>query len=151
MGCVQQRPQEEITISEVVDSSALQYFPKASLEAVEPKITILNKSANKVDFKIQGNIVSNGLSINKVKKIRTEQEVVNNQLNLKVIVEVVYISGKEGSGIEGYNYEQQREIEIPKNIKSLKIDLIEDRLSSRGTLSATEKTKRIATESLNLD
>lgn len=151
ISCAQQRPQEKIIISEVVEASDLHYFPNASLEVLAPKITILNKTEDKVLFKIQGNIASNGLSINKIKNIRTAEEIVNNQLNVKVIVEVVYISGKEGSGMKSYNYEQQREIEIPKNIQSLKIDLIQDRLSSKTTLSPTEKTKQLATERVDLN
>ena len=102
-------------------SSYIEYTPR-----LEPKITIRYDDSSNLIYDLQGNIYSGGLSIHNVKKIRIENEVKNDTLWIKNYVEIKRIPGKESATINGYNYSKQNKIKVPKDIKTIKIQLLED-------------------------
>ena len=112
---------------------------------LEHAILMQNQSDNKLIFQLQGN----GLSINKVKKIRFEKsEPIGDSITLKYYVEIVNIAGKEGATVQGYNYSKMESYTIPKNAKVIKIELYEDRVTQR-TGSKLPKLKLVAEKSFD--
>lgn len=95
-------------------------------QKLEPNILINDKQGNEIVYHIQGNVKSGGLSINVPKKIASHQIISNDTLVITHIVNIVGISGKEGSSISGYNYQQKELLNIPNEIKMVKIQLYEE-------------------------
>lgn len=123
-------------------------YPRSTYVIVTPlldhAILMLNQSDKTIDLLLQGNISSSGLSINNIKKIRLKKtEQVGDVITLKYYVEIVNISGKEGSTVQGYNYSKVESYKIPDKVKTLKVELYEDRISQR-TGSKLPKLKLVA-------
>ncbi|MGJ1366072.1 hypothetical protein [Sphingobacterium spiritivorum] len=90
-----------------------------------------SKNAEILKFRIQGNISSGGLNINKIRKIRFEKGQQNgNNITLRYFAEVKMIPGKEGSDVVGYNYTKDETYKIPGDVKIIKIELYEDRIKN---------------------
>ncbi|MDM1298316.1 hypothetical protein HXZ94_07350 [Empedobacter falsenii] len=117
---------------------------------LEHAILMQSQSDKQLIFLLQGNIVSAGLSINKVKKIRFEKaEQIGDSITLKYYVEIVNIGGKESATVAGYNYSKEESYKIPKDVKAIKIELYEDRIKQR-TGSKIPKLKLVAEQTVDL-
>ncbi|WP_258862527.1 hypothetical protein [Sphingobacterium spiritivorum] len=102
---------------------------KEATERLNPMIFMISKNAEILKFRIQGNISTGGLNINKIRKIRFEKgEHIGNSITLRYYAEVKKIPGKEGSDIVGYNYTKDETYKIPGDVKIIKIELYEDRI-----------------------
>lgn len=113
-------------------------------QRLEPAIVMHEKNEKKIRFSLQGNINSGGHSIHKVRKIRFEKEKsLEHSILLKYYVEIVYVAGKEGANVRGYNYSKEETYTIPKGIKDIKIELYQDRVKQR-TSSKNPKLKLVA-------
>lgn len=114
---------------------------------LDPKIIVVRQDAQHIGLQLQGHIGSGGHMMNRVKKIRLEQEAISgNSIRLKYRVEIKQLAGKESAHVRGYNYSKLENFKIPKGVTILQIELHEDfnnHLSSR-------RTKLIAEESINL-
>lgn len=96
-------------------------------ERLIPAIRVLSKEHNRLKLRIQGNISSAGLSINKVRKVRLEEgESGENRITLKYIVEIEKIPGKESAKIRGFNYEQAVNYDLSKGVQYVKVRLYEN-------------------------
>jgi hypothetical protein len=116
---------KSITACERTEKGAYVRYRKTiyNVEVLKNEIIIKTNTPQKIDYQIKGNINSNGLNINHVKKIRIEQELKDGVLILKHFTEIVGIAGKEGNDIMGYNYIQNENFIIPKNVKKIKFEL----------------------------
>ncbi|MCL1637216.1 hypothetical protein OZ664_06015 [Elizabethkingia sp. HX WHF] len=111
---------------------------KEATERLNPMIFMISKNAEILKFRIQGNISSGGLNINKIRKIRFEKgEHKGNSITLRYYAEVKKIPGKEGSDVVGYNYTKDETYKIPGDVKIIKIELYEDRI--KDTFGTTPK------------
>lgn len=98
-------------------------------DRLKPNIKLLTKRNKKLKFRIQGNISSGGLSMNRIIKIRLEkEEQKSDSLTLRYHVEIRKISGKESATIKGYNYAKDMVYNIPKNKKVIRIQLYHDHI-----------------------
>ncbi|MGN7864077.1 hypothetical protein [Chryseobacterium sp. 22458] len=114
---------------------------------LEPGIVMISKTKEILTFRIQGNISSGGLTINKVKNLRFEKGEQNgNTLTLRYYVEIKKYPGKESAGVHGYNYMKNETYRLPDDVKILKIELYEDRINDTSNI----KQKRIAQQIFNL-
>jgi len=87
---------------------------------------MISKKENLLKFGLQGNISSSGHYINRIRKIRIEEEFTGNTFRLKYIVEIKRIAGKENANIRGYNYTKDETYKIPTGAKIISIELYED-------------------------
>ncbi|WP_260255410.1 hypothetical protein [Elizabethkingia anophelis] len=111
---------------------------KEVTERLNPMIVMTSKNAETLKFRIQGNISSGGLNINKIRKIRLEEAAQNgNSLTLRYYVEVKKIPGKESSDVVGYNYTKDEIYKIPNDVKIIKIELYENQI--KDTSATTPK------------
>ena len=102
---------------------------KEATERLNPMIVMISKNAEILKFRIQGNISSGGLNINKIRKIRFEKgEQTGNSITLRYFAEVKKIPGKEGSDVVGYNYTKDETYKISGEVKIIKIELYEDQI-----------------------
>lgn len=119
---------------------------KAITERLNPKIVMLSKNAEELQFQIQGNISSGGHTIHQVRKIRFEKgEQSGNTITLKYYVEIKKKPGKESANVEGYNYIQDEIYKIPGDIKIIRIELYEERINT----PLYTKPKLIAQQTFN--
>ncbi|MGJ1420153.1 hypothetical protein ACR79T_11050 [Sphingobacterium spiritivorum] len=119
---------------------------KEATERLNPMIFMISKNAEILKFRIQGNISSGGLNINKIRKIRFEKgEQTGNSITLRYFAEVKKIPGKEGSDVVGYNYTKDETYKIPGEVKIIKIELYEDRIKDTSGTSP----KLIAEQTFN--
>lgn len=120
------------------------YIPLTSV--LEPAILFQSNYNNQLSFRIQGNITSGGLSIQNVKRIRFKQgEKSGNHITIKYFVEIIHIGGKEGNNVRGYNYTKDIIYKIPEDVKFIKVELYEDRITQK-TGSKHPKLKLIASQ-----
>lgn len=96
-------------------------------ERLEPAIRLEHATHNSLGYTLQGNIASGGLSINRLQRIRTEQEIQGTQLTVKHWVQVRRIPGKEAALIRGYNYQQSHTLSLPKHVQGIRIEALEIR------------------------
>ncbi|WP_104381147.1 hypothetical protein [Sphingobacterium sp. HMA12] len=107
------------------------------------QIFMLSKTAEKLKFRIQGNIYSSGHHINRIRKIRFEKgKQLGNAITLRYFVELQRKPGKENVNVEGYNYTKDEIYEIPHDVKIIKIELYEDRLNDHGPANPTLMTQQ---------
>ena len=116
-----------------------------------PEISIENRTRDKLDYEIKGNIVSGGLSIHKVKKIIQDKHIANDTLFVKHYTQTIHIAGKEGATVEGYNYRQKESLNIPDSIKTIKIELYENRLNIPSNFKDQKKIRFLAECSINFN
>lgn len=137
------------TVTAVVPETGRKYNRSTYVtvtKRVDPAIVLQTKADHQVKFLLQGNISSQGLSANKVRKIRFEKgNQQGNSITLKYYVEIVHIPGKEGATVHGYNYSKEEIYKIPKDINVIHIELYEDRIKQR-TGSKSPKLKLVANE-----
>ncbi|WP_407488173.1 hypothetical protein [Elizabethkingia anophelis] len=111
---------------------------KEVTERLNPMIVMTSKNAEILKFRIQGNISSGGLNINKIRKTRLEKVTQNgNSMTLRYYVEIKKIPGKEGSDVVGYNYTKDETYKIPNDVKIIKIELYENQI--KDTSATTPK------------
>ncbi|MGJ1385851.1 hypothetical protein ACR782_06585 [Sphingobacterium spiritivorum] len=118
---------------EVPETGAVHTYTtrKEVTKRLNPMIVMTSKNAEILKFRIQGNISSGGLNINKIRKIRFEKGQQNgNNITLRYFAEVKKIPGKEGSDVVGYNYTKDETYKIPGDVKIIKIELYEDRIKN---------------------
>ncbi|WP_276878814.1 hypothetical protein, partial [Chryseobacterium joostei] len=118
---------------EVPETGAVHTYTtrKEVTKRLNPMIVMTSKNAEILKFRIQGNISSGGLNINKIRKIRFEKGQQNgNNITLRYFAEVKMIPGKEGSDVVGYNYTKDETYKIPGDVKIIKIELYEDRIKN---------------------
>lgn len=119
---------------------------KEVTERLNPMIFMLTKNAETLKFRIQGNISSGGHNINQVRKLRFEKGEQNgNTITLRYYVEIKKIPGKESDHVKGYNYTKDETYQITNDVKIIKIELYEDRISD----STDTKLKLIAQQIFN--
>ena len=98
-------------------------------ERLDPVIKIVSKEQNRLKIRIEGNISSAGLSMNRMRRIRLEEgKWQGDCITLKYMAEIKKIPGKEIAGIHGYNYTQELSYKLPKGIKHVKLELYESHL-----------------------
>lgn len=119
---------------------------KVVTERLHPKIVMLSKNAEELQFQIQGNISSGGHTIHQVRKIRFEKgEQSGNTITLKYYTEIKRIPGKESANVQGYNYTKNEVYKIPRDIKVIKVELYEERIND----PSDTKPKLIAQQTFN--
>lgn len=119
---------------------------KAATERLHPKIVMLTKNAEELEFRIQGNISSGGHTIYQVRKIRFEKgEQSGNTITLRYYIEIKRIPGKESANVQGYNYTKNEVYKIPRDIKVIKAELYEERIND----PSDTKPKLIAQQTFN--
>ncbi|WP_185155114.1 hypothetical protein [Chryseobacterium sp. c4a] len=102
----------------------------AVMERFDPKVFMLSRNAEILQFRIQGNISSGGHTIHQVRKIRFEKGTQNgNIITLKYYVEIKKIPGKESANVQGYNYTNDETYKIPNDVKIIRVELYEDRIN----------------------
>ncbi|MCA5005085.1 hypothetical protein [Sphingobacterium bovistauri] len=109
------------------------------IEKLDPKIWNIEQFNNKIAYNIRGHITSAGHSINRIKKIKTKKEIIDNTLYIIHYVLIKNNPGKENANIMGYNYVQTYTHKITQDIKKVKIEL-------RHQLLAKEHTNTLMTE-----
>ncbi|QQT25550.1 hypothetical protein [Sphingobacterium spiritivorum] len=117
---------------EIPETGAVQHYTtrKEIAERLNPTILLISKKEKTVKFRIQGNISSGGHNIHQVSKIRLEKgEEKGNILTLKCFVEIKKIPGKESADIAGYNYTKDETCKIPDDVKAIKMELYEERIT----------------------
>lgn len=116
---------KSITACKLTEKGAYVRYKKVipTSEVLLPEINMVSQDAKKINYQIKGNISSKGLSANKVKTIRIEQEIIDGFLVLKHYVEIVGIAGKEGNDVLGYNYTKNEMLSLPKEVKNIKLEL----------------------------
>lgn len=92
-------------------------------EVFNPEIVFTFNDTNAITYQIKGYNTSGGHSINKIKKIRNEKELLDGVLVIKHYVEIVRKPGKESANILGYSYSKNERFKLPKNIKKVRIEL----------------------------
>lgn len=103
---------------------------KEITERLDPKVFMLSKNAETLKFRIQGNISSDGHTINQVRKIRFEKGEQNgNTITLRYYTEVKRSPGKESANVRGYNYTKDEVYRIPADVKIIKIELYEEHIN----------------------
>lgn len=113
-------------------------------------ISLESKNANNCTFLLQGNISSAGHAINRVQKIRFEKgDQVGDNLTLKYYVEIKHLPGKESANVLGYNYAKIEKYTVPKDVKTIHIELYEDRINKRPA-SKQPKLKLVAQQTYEL-
>ncbi|WET50054.1 hypothetical protein PYS58_02765 [Chryseobacterium indologenes] len=119
---------------------------EAVTERLHPRIVMLTKNAEELQFQIQGNVSSGGHSIHQVKKIRFEKGEQNgNTITLRYYTEIKKIPGKESADVQGYNYTKNEVYKIPNGIKIIKVELYEERIND----PLDTKPKLIAQQTFN--
>lgn len=113
--------------------SVMRHQLVADGEIYEPQINIKTQKAKQIEYELKGHNSSGGLSINKIKKIRTEQEIIDNILVIRHYAVINGIPGKEGNNVLGYNYVKENHLKIPKNIMKVKIELYHEFTNQRIT------------------
>jgi len=123
---------------------------KMVTDPLAPQIIVIENKGGSVHYRIQGNIRSGGLSIHRVKRVSLERVIVGDVLVLRHTAMVIRLAGKEGSLIKGYNYSKEEYQPIPKGIKSIKIELYEDRTSASRSQPFTPVIHLLTEESFDL-
>lgn len=95
-------------------------------EVLEPKIYGIEKQNKSIKYKIQGHITTGGHTINRIKTIKTEKDVIGDTLYIRHHVLIKRIPGKEGANVMGQNYNYTHNTEIPNQISTIKIELYTD-------------------------
>ncbi|WP_228433447.1 hypothetical protein [Chryseobacterium arthrosphaerae] len=120
---------------------------KEVTERFDPGIVMISKTKEAITFRIQGNISSGGHTINKVEKLRFEKGEQNGHtIILRYYAEIRKYPGKESAGVNGYNYTKDETYRLPDDVKSIKIELYEDRIND----ASNTKQKPIAQKIFNL-
>lgn len=118
---------------------------KEIVERLDPRISMLFKNTESLQFRIQGNISSGGHSINQIRKIRFEKGAqVGNSITLRYFVEIKKKPGKESANVRGYNYVKDENYQIPKDVKIINVELYEHHINTSET-----KPKLIAQQTFN--
>lgn len=115
---------------EIPETGKIQTYTtrKAVTERLSPKILMLSKNTETLQFRLQGNISSSGHTIHQVRKIRFGKGERNgNTITLRYYVEIKKIPGKESANILGYNYTKDEIYKIPNDVKIIRVELYEDR------------------------
>lgn len=89
-------------------------------------INILNLNDEKIEYRLNGLIRSDKMFQKTIKKIKNKQEISNGIFYIKHFVEIKPISRKKFDQICNYTYSKEETIKLPKNIKSIKIELYEE-------------------------
>jgi hypothetical protein len=135
------------TVTRVNPETGKQYTTSKFVEVTErfhPSINIKTEENNALSILLEGNITSAGLSCNRIKKIRyVKGKPLGDTITLKYYVEIKNIPGKESAGVNGYNYRKLISYKIPKDIKVVKVELYEDRISLKQN-SKIPKIKLVA-------
>lgn len=129
---------KSITACELTEKGAYVSYKKVipTPEILLPEIIIFSQDSEKITYQIKGNISSKGLSINKVKTIRIEQEIIDGVLILKHYTEIVGIAGKAGNDVLGFNYTKNEMLTLPKEVNKIKFELYHE-YSKQRTLKPT--------------
>lgn len=124
---------------------------KASVAILEPKIVVVSSQDNQIRYEIQSSIASSGLSIQKVRNIALEKQIVGDTLIVNHIAHVVLKPGKESANILGYNYRKEQMIDLPSNIKQIQISLLEQRQFKDPDIRKAKQPRLLTQTSFNVD
>lgn len=89
-------------------------------------ITVFSITSNTLKYQMHGAIGWGGHSIQKVRRIRTEQEQKGDTLLVKHYVEIKRIPGKESANIRGYNFTKNETIRLSDTVKIVSIELYKE-------------------------
>ena len=114
--------------------------PHQNIKPFQPQFLILEQNKNSISYQIQGFVSSSGLHKKSLKKIKTEKQIHQKTLDIKHFILTKNGFGKEGVHIIGYNFQQYKQVKIPKSINNIIITLYNDnqRIIATDTLQLNE-------------
>ncbi len=106
-------------------------------------IQVLGYSGNQILLRIQGNISSSGFHKQKLHQISLHDNIIGDTLVLKYTINLKRIPGKASAHIQGYNYVTEKKYTVPKAIKKIQIELLEELINSNASAAHPKKLKEL--------
>ena len=121
--------------------------PRGFVEVTQrlaPAVQITDTAAGQLQYRVQGNFSSAGLSARRIGASQQQQRREGDHLIVQHYLQLAAVAGKEGALVRGYNYQRDYRLTLPAGITRVSIELHERRVARSGQAAPAEPYRLLA-------